>query len=284
MISLTEAMRIYNEDSKTFWDFMIKQLLETEVNKHIPAFVRETLDKEISKLKIRLISKGTDLSEITSSIKKAMKLKRNKNVTLFLIKYVWPEYEKYLEEKSKEEKSKVIFKSEDITVHVKKKYDPEFDFRSRALITKLKFNPKTRSVSFQALCSDRIRESGSSFWYEKEHTADCKIVNYENLLVLLFQYHVMRSGKNYRLGFGYSSDYLVAKGLYILKEPFYVIESEKRFFYASSKNPLSENFNLKEMIKYFKPRYEEDIPIFKNLVKSLKKKDLIPISEKVEKL
>lgn len=274
MISLTKAVKLYNEEgSKTFWDFITNQLLTAEVKRYAPAFIKKTFDKEISKLKTKAISKGIDLSKIASNIERIVKLEKYKKFTFFLIKYIWPEYEEYLKEKRKREKAEVIFKNENVTVHVDKVYDAEFDFLFEAPIMKLRFNSKTRSVSLETLCSNSVEKNGSRYWYKKDLTVDYKIIDYENVLVLLFRYHIVRRGANYRQKFWHNSDYLLINGLYIIKEPFYVIESKKRFFYNSTKPSLFETSDLKEIIKKLKPRHEKDIPIFKNLVLSSKKKN-----------
>lgn len=279
MISLAKAIELFNEGSKDFWNFIIKQLLKEKTNNHIPVFVKKPFDEKISKLKAKIISKRFDLSKITSDIKKIMKSEKNKNITFFLIKYIWPEYEEYLKEKYKREKAEVIFKDENVTIHVNKVYDAEFDFLSKAPIMRLKFNPKTRSVSLKTLCSSSVEENRSKYWYKKDLTVDYKIIDYENVLVLLFRYHIVRKGANYRQKFWHDSDYLLIKGLYIIKEPFYIIESEKRFFYNPTKPSLFESSDLKEITKKLKPRHKEDTLIFKKLFHSLKKKNPNPIHE-----
>lgn len=274
MISLTKAVKLYNEEgSKNFWDFIANQLLTTEVKKYAPAFITKVFDKKISKLKAKAISKGINLSEITSNTKRIVKSEKYKKFTFFLIKYTWPEYKEYLKEKHKKEKAEVIFKDENITIHANKVCNAEFNFLSKDPIIELRFNSKTRSVSLKTLCSSSVEENRSKYWYKKDLTVDYKIIDYENVLVLLFRYHIVRKGANYRQKFWHNSDYLLINGLYIIKEPFYVIESKKRFFYNSTKPSLFETSDLKEIIKKLKPRHEKDIPIFKNLILSSKKKN-----------
>ncbi|MEM3573088.1 MAG: hypothetical protein QXJ62_02505 [Nitrososphaeria archaeon] len=109
-----------------------------------------------------------------------------------------------------------------------------------------------------------------------------EIINCDQVLILLFRYTVARESRNYYYDFASYSFYTVAKALYVIKNPFYLIESRTRFrFFHDSPKSLSFNISgLKRIFKKLTPKHEKDKPIFK----TLKRKELILLSDKEERI
>jgi len=290
MISLKEAKQIYSKRrDPNFWNFLAKMALQIEENNNfIPGFVRKAICKEVSKIKIKAILEpphGNQIDQdkmLISKLKSLLKEKRVKYSTICLIKYTSQRYNEELE-KLKNNNDDIVLRIGDFSIKIQRFSDPFFDFYDHKPFYQLKSNAKTKSMLIKMLGSCKDFKSKSRWSAVSQIDAKLKIISCDTLLALLFIYKVERKSRNYARGFSSNSDYAAAKALYVLKEPFCLIESNMRFFYDPKKYSSLENFNIKELLKEFKPQHEEDKPLFKEL-SSFLKKNPVSFSERIEKI
>ncbi|MEM4958812.1 MAG: hypothetical protein QXX12_02940 [Nanopusillaceae archaeon] len=287
MISLKEAIEIYNNNKDTnFWNFLARKALQIEENNGlIPNFVKETLSKRVPKIKAKAIlkpSQGALDKKLISGVKSLLKTKGIKYSTICLIKYISQMYYEELEELKNRSKS-LVLRTKNFSIKIQKVLDPSFDFYDREPLYEIKFNAKTKSIFIKALGSCEKYKNKSS-WYERSQiNARLRIIDCDTLLILIFIYDIERIGENFRQRFSHSSYYTVAKALYILKEPFHIIKSSKRFIYISRSNFSPDDLDIKELPKKFEPQHEKDKPVFKRLSSFLKKNQL-SFSERIERI
>ncbi|MEM4958811.1 MAG: hypothetical protein QXX12_02935 [Nanopusillaceae archaeon] len=290
---MKEAEQIYSRRrDPDFWNFLAKMALQIEENSDfipsVPSFVRETIRKKVSRIKIKAILEPPHGNQIDRDkmfipkLKLMLKEERVKYTTICLIKYISQRYNEELE-KLKNNNDDIVLRIGDFSIKIQRFSDPFFDFYDHKPFYQLKSNAKTKSMLIKMLGSCKDFRSKSRWSAVSQIDAKLKIISCDTLLALLFIYKVKRKSKNYARGFSSNSNYAVAKALYVLKEPFYLIESNKRFFYDSKKHSSLENFRIKELLKEFKPQYENDKPLFKKL-SSFLKKNPVSFTERIEKI
>ncbi|MEM3473589.1 MAG: hypothetical protein QW735_03255 [archaeon] len=274
MIPLKKAVEIYNSPkSAEFWNFLAEEVLQIEKNGYVPDFVKEIFITEVSKVKAKLITEQMQKDTLLSKIKQMLKTKKIKYSTICLIRYTLPRRHKKV--------SEIVLKKEDITIKIQGEFDSFFDFRCHNPFYKLKFNPKTRSIMLKTLGSCKKADEGRGWYKVSKLSVTLEVMNYDVLLVLMFRYNVERKSGGYGR-FSSKSNYAVVKIFYIIKNPFYLIESKERFLYYPSEH--SPETDLKEILKKFTPKYEKDKPVFKELRFFLKKKKPVLLSKEVKSI
>lgn len=168
----------------------------------------------------------------------------------------------------------MVLREEDITIKIQKEPNPCFDFYHYDPFYELKFNTKTKSIILKTLGSCKGSEGGFTWYRNNRLYVNLEIINCDQILILLFRYTVARESRNYYYDFASYSFYTVAKALYVIKNPFYLIESRTRFrfFHDSPK--------LKKIFKKLTPKCEKDKSVFK----ALKRKELILLSERKQQI
>ena len=280
MISLKEAVKIYNNPKPAgFWNFLAEKVLQVEKNNYVPSFVKKALVTEILKVKAKIIADLFQEEKLFSKVKQVLKTKRVKYSTIYLIKYTLQEYHEKIKKKGDNE---MVLREGDVTIKIQKELNPCFDFYHHDPFYELKFNAKTKSIILKTLGSCKRSEGGFTWYRNNRLYVNLEIMNYNQVLILLFKYTVVRESRNYYYNFTSYSFYTVVKVLYVVKDPFYLIESRTRFrFFHDSPKSLSSNVSgLKRIFKKLTPKYEKDKPVFK----TLKRKELILLSNKEEQI
>lgn len=120
----------------------------------------------------------------------------------------------------------MVLREGDITIKIQKEPNPCFDFYHYDPFYELKFNTKTKSIILKTLGSCKVSEGGFTWYRNNRLYVNLEIINCDQILILLFRYTVARESRNYYYDFASYSFYTVAKALYVIKNPFYLIESK----------------------------------------------------------